>query len=355
MVSKLRTAERIVDFVVRDTRPREELDALSQEIAGADIPTLADTARVLNTVKTERLTNTEHDKLLGTHIVRVAHLARSGEAGVYGLPRHHLVESAYRTLTRETRGLFLGALPETSTLQAQVDATLARARANAHGEVPLALERDKFTSIATHLLGINRGSDQISEATIRQTDELLELDAFDRAGFHVLYGVLAPHGDALEIGLLKATHGRNVEDLESYNHSEAKMPGRGNARAISESLSAATEAALNNGFSALACTPGSDEVAVLYAKMGFKRVDGGAEPQAYQEMRLDLADRSAVQQMVFVFAASRAGVTDVPKNVAEKALAAHRVVPPPARTLSIIDFKNSRNFMLAPDDVLTLK
>lgn len=340
--------ERIADFSSREVRTREELEGLKAELRVADTPTLVESATALNAPEVKRLTTDEQTQLLGTHKLRLTELALSGHAGVYHLSGERIRENQYKVLKRETAGLFPATLPDPVKMQQQVDTMVAKAQANATGTPPSIIDPQKFGGVAQHLLGINSGPDQISEASVVTAGSNLEFDAFDRAGFHVMFGRVSASGDAVYVNNLKATHGRNVEDL-SYGHGEQKLPGRGNSRAISEALSAATDAALANGFSALECTPGSDEVAALYAKMGFKRTDGVEGPEAFKRMRLDLKDVNAVRQMVFVFTASRIGLTDVPKTVSDKALATGRVLSPPNRTLLPIDFKARTNFLLESD------
>lgn len=339
-------SERLVNFSAREVRPREELEALREEIRAADVPTLTESAQGLNSPEAKRLSGDEQVQLLGTHKARVSELALSGKAGVYSLSPERIRENQYKLLKRETQGVFPAALPDLAKMQLQVETMVGKAKANAAGTPPTTIDHDKFAGVAQHLLGLNSGPDQISESSIHGNGGRLEFDAFDRAGFHVMYGMVTAEGNAVYVNLLKATHGRNVEDLAGYTHGEEKMPGRGNSRAISEALSAATDAALASGFSALECTPGSNEVAALYAKMGFKRIDGEAQPFEWKKMRLDLTDVAAVQQMVFVFTASRVGIKDVPKNVADKALATGRVLAPPNRTLLKIDFAERKNFLL---------
>jgi hypothetical protein len=127
-------------------------------------------------------------------------------------------------------------------------------------------------------------------------------------------------GRTLIVDHLKASHGRNVDDFSWFNG--ARVAGRGNARVVSEALQAVVELAVESGFDKLQCFPATDEVARLYAKMGFVMVDGGPT-RGQANMTLDLTDPNAVRLALIVFTASRANIVDVPKDVAEK-IAAER-------------------------------
>jgi len=343
-------AERITSFRARTERTQEEVETLSTELRGADVPTLRESATVLNAPETvERLKPDERGKLLGAHKERLTAIARSGVAGVYSLSPEVMAAHKYNLLKRETAGLFPGSGMDPAILSAKVSRTVETAIANRAKPAPTALDKEKFAAVTQRLIGINSGPDQISEASLQESGNDLEFNAYDKAGFHVMFGRIRVSGDAVYVANLKATHGRNVDDL-SYAHGEEKMPGRGNTRAVSEALSAATEAALASGFSALECTPGSNEVAALYAKMGFKTKDGSA-PAAFDKMRLDLTDTAAVQQMVFVFTASRLSITDVPKTVSDKILAQGKAQTPPNRTFAPTEHVGHHNFLLEPEAV----
>lgn len=276
---------------------------------------------------------------------RVATLAQSGEArgAVAAQLQKQLLD-----LKAETVGLFSGILgselPDLNALQARASAWLAKAEANkakleAGGKTPITPA--DFKAALKGLIGINSGADEVVQVHAtdycddlgrREPGKFLSIDAFDAAGFHVLRGdIYTEDAGALYIAGLRATHGRNVDDL-GLREGEAKIPGRGNTRLIAQAFESAIEAALEQGFTKLQCMPGGPSVAKLYYKMGF-RYEETKDPDAYikfETMTLDLTDKERIDQIVFVFAASRAGITDVPKNIGERIAAAGEWQSPPA-------------------------
>jgi hypothetical protein len=215
--------------------------------------------------------------------------------------------------------------------EAHVERLVAKARrtaASAQRAPPLA--REAFEKTAQALVGLNAGPDQVSEVFVRSFGgTTFDVDAFDRAGYHVLNARLQVHApQMLHVDLLKASHGRNVDDNALWTGA-GKVPGRGNARVISEALHGMVELAVEHGFTTLGCTPASNEVAKLYAKMGFTTADG--EPRARVSMQLDLTNPAALRQALVVFAASRANITDVPKDVADRIAQAREHQSPPSR------------------------
>ena len=299
----------------------------------ADVLLLRQSAHELNTAPVDRLVESDaHSKLLSEHHAMVSALAHNGQAGVYSFSPERLRQFRHQVLTRETAGLFPGKLADAAALQKEAASVVDKARANQLAfKAGHAITFEKFSGVAQSILGVNTGADEIVEASVHPIPGFVLFDAFDRAGFHVIQGGVSVHHDALYIELLQATHGRNVEDLAGYGKGEEKMPGRGNARAVSEALSAAMSSALANGLCALECTPGSDEVARLYGKMGFRRSDGNSVPLNGYKMRLDLTDAAVVTQMVLVFTASRIGIRDVPKDVGAKIFARGQARSPPNR------------------------
>lgn len=304
-------------------------------------------------LKSDALQPEQWQKLIGVHQTRVKEVASSGAVGVYSGPLARFEAEKYTILKRETAGLFPGTMPDFGALTAQVIDIVTRAKANAAGPAP-ELDVNKFAPLAKRLLGLNTGSDQISEVVTYRFVDQLRFDAFDHAGYHVMFGSVSVADKSLYVDLLKASHGRNVEDLV-YGQDEVKMPGRGNTRAIAEALNGAVDCALDAGFSTLSCTPGNGDVAQLYAKMGFVRQDGNPTPAAGETMTLDLSNEQVVQQMSFVFCASRAGITDVPKNVPEKMLAKNQPLNPPLRHLREWPFERETrraNFVLTPQNLI---
>jgi hypothetical protein len=232
------------------------------------------------------------------------------------------VESARRQLA----GL-PGADVNETAMKAHVEQLVAKALVNAAspGE-PVGLTNERTGKALKRLLGLNSGPDQVTEILITNGGGV---DAFDRAGYHIFDATVSGMNDKkLYVQHLRASHGRNVADL-GYGWGD-RIPGRGNARVVSESLQGLVELAVESGYTSVGCTPGSDEVAKLYAKMGFKPNEGHP-PGAYVSMTLDLTNPAAMRQAIFVFAASRANIVDVPKDVAAKIYAGGSVPNPPAR------------------------
>ncbi len=237
---------------------------------------------------------------------------------------------------RVKTGAFVAAAFDLTKMQARVDAIVAKARANDAIAQPAQATPQMLTPVANSILGLNTGNDAIAEAIGHVRSNPYHrgphphLEAFDAAGYHVLTSSIATEKDdkTLTVVVLKASHGRNLEDL-SFSPL-AKVPGRGNARVISEAFQALVQSALENGFVRLKGTAGfSQDAAKLYGKMGFKPTSG--EPRQGVPLYLDLRDPAAVRQMLFVFTAARAGITDVPKNVGQRIVESGETQSDPVR------------------------
>ena len=331
--------ERVRVFIEREAREDLPVAPAVHALARAEPPELVEVARLLNDSYASRaLDDAQREQLLTAHHARLTGLIAGDKTGVSALSAARL--ESYRLVRRETQGLFPGLRPDPSALQTQVERIAGQARANEAARGSPALNANTFDHALERLLGVNSGPDEIAEthAHVERTDgvDRVHLDAFDRAGFHVLAAHLVANGRALHVIELKATHGRNVQDLTVYH--EQRMPGRGNKPLVAEALSEVVEAALANGFSSLSCVPATNEVAQLYAKMGF-HADNGLEVAMYNEMTLDLTDARAVQQLVIVFGASRAAIRDVPKDVSAKMQAAGQALSPPNRTFGQFNFQ----------------
>lgn len=337
--------ERLRQFTERETRTPQALDSLTRAIGHARLPGLTDSAYIFN-AHADRLQANEREQLLGAFYSRVESVVRTRMAGLASVPRAHR-QPCVRMLKRETLGLFAAAFPDTTALSQHADMLVARAQASALARRSGAFSHAAFSTaafahVAERVLGLNSGPDEISEAHLLADAVGVRLEAYDRVGFHVLSGLLIARPHALYISELKAAHGRNIEELGGFGAGHAHLPGRGNARAVSEALTALMESAVAAGFTSLACTPGSPEVARLYAKMGFVDI------QHESEMVLDLTDAQAVKHLLFVFTASRAGISDVPKNVAARIRASGRAALPPNRTLERLRGDDHLQWRLAP-------
>lgn len=294
-------------------------------------------------------------KLFGLVNNRLSVVRASHKEGTYSghLARFELAK--YVMLDRPASGLFPGAMPDMAELTATCARIVEQAKANAAKPGKPSLAPEQFAGLAKRLLGVNTGADQICELIVHALPpggmSEIEMRAFDTAGFNVVFGQVKTSGRSVHISFLKASHGRDVGDLE-YTGAAQKMAGRGNARAVAEALQGAVDCALDNGFDSLTCHAGTVDVCELYMKMGFKRVDGSTTPAPQKLLKLDLADPEVVQQMMFVFAASRMGISDVPKNVAEKMAARGEPAPVPTRWLSTWGFDKAErkaSFALHPE------
>lgn len=330
--------ERLRVFVEHDAREGKSADGAAAALREATVPELHEASRLLNdSYATRALEDPEREQLLTAYHGQMKTLIARGKTGVRALSGERLQRYERATLTRDTKALFPGALPELGALQARVSHVVSIARSNEAARGSPELSEAAFAPALRHFLGLNSGPDQIAEAHAHRDGHNVYVNLFDRAGFHVMAMQAQAAGRALHVVELKATHGRNVEDLQVYRLQD-KIPGRGNARLVAEGLEQVVEIALANGFSSLSCVPASDEVAKLYAKMGFV-ADHGLELGAFNAMTLELADTYAVQQMVTVFGASRAGIHDVPKNVSEKMQAQGQALAPPNRTFGKFNFQ----------------
>lgn len=237
---------------------------------------------------------------------------------------------------------------------------------------------EDFETIARGLLGINSGADEVVEIRIHRRQERslagsqtkLDLHAFDRAGYHVLWAELASCPElpgALFIEQLIATHGRNAEDLE-LDFGGAGVPGRGNNALVARALEAVLVHGSGHGLWVLGTIAASPMVQRLYMKMGFappgtpgpfrKQWFGWALEQmplgpelsdamilgagllrrqthrgddfVPEIMSLDMTRPEAVRQALVAFALSRAGMHDVPKNVAARLAARGETPSPPS-------------------------
>lgn len=309
---------------------------VEQELAAATPEQLLAGRAVLAKSASALASNEGYKKLLGLYEARVKTATTSGSLGTYGGALARFEANNYITLKRETANLFPGSMPDFAVLAKQCEEIVSKATANAQLTGARKLSAESVAPMANYLLGINTGPDQISEIIAHKaapgTISDLEFHAFDAQGFNVIYGAVKAKESSLHINFLKASHGRDVSDLK-YTGAEQKMPGRGNARAVAEGLNGAVACALAAGFDSLSCNAGTVDVCELYMKMGFKRVDGKTEPEPQKLLKLDLTNPDVVQQMMFVFSASRMSITDVPKNVDAKIAAAGQPVGLPTRHL----------------------
>jgi hypothetical protein len=273
--------------------------------------------------------------------------------------------------------------PNAQELEQTIELVVARARANktrlSNGEKLLDFPKlDHFATASGALLGLNTGDDRIEEVRVidhtprGRKRRRIEIHAFDHRGFHVLDANLSRlDAGVLYVDALRATHGRNCEDLE-LDFGGHGVPGRGNALAVAAGLESLITEAVKNGVHTLATSPGSPAVASLYMKMGFtepgseqpfskrrlewlleqfpllsegvqaanlirkqqhveEQLERGEEPNWIQ--KLDLTNPEAVHQALAGFRLSRAAITDVPKDVAAKLEAAGEKEPEPRHTV----------------------
>lgn len=231
---------------------------------------------------------------------------------------------------------------------------------------------DDIAAMGQSLLGLNSGDDQIVEVRAvefpSRRGKAFELHAFDRAGFHVLHcEVFMLEPGKLYVDDLRATHGRNAEDLMLSIGAE-RMPGRGNALAVAAGLEAVIVTGARAGIHQIVTRPGSPQVQRLYEKMGFTS-PGSADPfkrrlvewavdrlpvvsgvidaakfatksirtmelidrgeEADMRMVLDLTNAAAVEQALVGFRLGRAAIRDVPKGVADEVVRSGRAEPRP--------------------------
>lgn len=317
-----------------------DVEALSDAVSQASIVELT---KAIPTFEHTRALSPEQRQTLRLAVnQRVQNLAKSGEGrGALGalLAKHATEHKA------ETVGLFSGAaggvMPSLETLQIKVTEWVGVAQANharlqaSDSKVKPQITPQSFKEALRPLIGLNSGADEIASVHASDYAEMLGrrepgvylgIDAFDAAGYHVMHcETFTDAPGVLAIAGLVVTHGRNVMDLNMLE-GEAKVPGRGNARLVSQAFESTIEAALAQGFTKLMCVPGGPTVAKLYHQMGFRFDD----PELAESMTLDLTDRAAIEQIVFVFAASRHGIKDVPKNVSERLSANGEWLSPPA-------------------------
>lgn len=305
----------------------EEVEAISDAVSHASAGELA---KAIPTFEHTRALNPQQRQMLRLAVnQRVQNLAKSGEGrGALGamLARNAAEHKA------ETVGLFSevtgSAMPSLEALQSKVTEWVGIAQANqvklqAKDSAPPQVTPQSFKNALRQLIGINSGPDEIASVHAsdfvemlgrREPGVYLGIDAFDAAGYHVMHcETFTDTPGVLAIAGLVVTHGRNVMDLNMLE-GESKVPGRGNARLVSQAFESTIEAALAQGFTKLMCVPGGPTVAKLYHQMGFRFDD----PELAESMTLDLTDRASIEQIVFVFAASREGIKDVPKNVSER-------------------------------------
>lgn len=331
-------AERVRIYVEHEARTGVSAEATAGALRQATLPELGETSRLLNDAfATRAVDDADRVHLLTAHHGQIHSLIAKGQTGVHAISRERLEQHKKITLLAQAKGIFAGAVPTAEVLQAQVDHILGAARANEAAKADPLLTDATVAPALDHFLGINSGPDEIVEAVAHREAHNVFIDLFDRAGFHVMGMQAQAAGRALHVVELKATHGRNVEDLKVYRLQD-KIPGRGNARLVAEGLQQMVQLAASNGFSSLSCVPANDEVAKLYAKMGFV-ADHDLETSAFNAMTLDLTNPKIVQQLVFVFAASRAGIRDVPKDVSAKMQARGEALSPPNRTTGKFAFQ----------------
>lgn len=269
--------------------------------------------------------------------------------------------------------------PDRRSLEETIDLVVAQAKANRHrlevGQEILDFPRlDAFAAMAESLFGHGSGADRVEE--VRVVDWIpkgkkrrdVAIHAFDRRGFHVLEAAFSKVGPGLlYIDCLRASHGRNCEDL-GLDFGGGKVPGRGNAALVGAGLEALLIHAVRHGVHTIATSPGSPMVASLYMKMGFTapgseapftrhrlewlleqfpvlreaiaglnlvrkernvqaQLEAGQAPSYLQKLELD--NPEAVRQALSAFRLSRASVTDVPKDVAARLVQAGHPAPKP--------------------------
>ncbi len=271
----------------------------------------------------------------------------------YRLPDEGVATKVGRAQRRAGSYLAIaGALspPDPAELDRTIDAVVAQAKANRFrleaGEPILDFPKlDHFAEMGRALLGLNRGNDTIDEVRLRKAKSEIEVHAFDRRGHHVVEAHLSKHSPGvLYIDSLRATHGRNCDDL-ALDFGGLEVPGRGNALAVAAGLEALILECAKHGVHTIATSPGSPMVASLYQKMGFT-APGSDEPFARRRVewlleefpilaegvqavnlirkehaenwvqKLDLTNPEAVRQALAGFRLSRAAIRDVPKDVA---------------------------------------
>jgi hypothetical protein len=208
-----------------------------------------------------------------------------------------------------------------------------RARANKAAVPPKVsfFEADNLKAAAQGLLGINSGPDQTEEVRIHTSHEngnpIVKFQVLDRAGFHVMSASVRfrdPGGGWIG---LAASHGRDSGELEQFGGA-AKVPGRGNALLVAAGLESILVEGSKHGLYRLGCEPASDKVAELYARMGFKTLDGSL-PAKGKEMWLDLTDEEVTRKALVSFVLGRGQITDVPKDVAQRLVAEGGNAPVP--------------------------
>lgn len=202
------------------------------------------------------------------------------------------------------------------------------------------LDMETCKNIASSILGLNQGPDQVVEARIKAdnrdqlgNDTMFSLYAFDRADFQILNGLIyKPQDGVLHIEALRASHGRNCEDFK-LGLGKPKEPGRGNSAIIAAGLESIILEGSKCGIHRITTKPGSFKVAELYQKMGF-RVEGHTEkvdkPQAAELMYLDLTNTDRLKDALLGFSLSRSMITDVPKDVTARMLADGQEAPQPS-------------------------
>lgn len=269
--------------------------------------------------------------------------------------------------------------PDPQALERTIELVVAQAKANRHRlEVGLPIldfpRLDAFAAMAEGLVGQGQGPDRIAEVRVvdwvpkgkKRRD--VAIHAFDRRGFHVLeaaFSKVAP--GTLYIDCLRASHGRNCEDL-GLDFGGAKVPGRGNPALVGAGLEALLVHAVRHGVHTIATSPGSPMVAMLYLKMGFTapgspvpfarrrlewlleqlpvvkeaiaglhlvrkernvqaQLEAGEAPSYLQ--RLELDNPEAVRQALSAFQLSRASAPPVPRDVAAQIVAEGGAAPQP--------------------------
>jgi hypothetical protein len=171
----------------------------------------------------------------------------------------------------------------------------------------------------------------------------LKFDAFDRAGFHVIFGQVRVEDRSLYVSYLKATQRsqRGRPQLRKRRRKDARARQLARDRRGTERrcrLRIWRQASHRSPAPQAAWTWRSSTPRwALFAMTAI------AKPEAWQKMKLDLTNPAVVQQMTFVFSASRASITDVPKTVAEKMLAKNQPLKPTQPPTGTMELRPARH------------
>lgn len=282
----LSPAQRLLAFIARDSIRAEELLPAARADSRTALLALADAT--------------------GLKATEVRDLLQTDRTPPAPAPKAHATRGGARPGATAAHFLVRDAEPAGALAIAE------RAKANAAANTSR-LPGDALAKMAEALVGLNSGEDAIAKAFTHVAPNDYHftphphVEAYDCAGHHVLTASFVPwplDPKTLVLVLLKASHGRNVEELAFEEHARS-VPGRGNRRVVAEVLRRAVDVALDNGFTRIEVTPGfSHRVAALYGEMGFLPPGGGAASRG-DMLYLDLCDEASVRQMM-QFVAARA-------------------------------------------------